>query len=228
MAPTFAQTVLEFYKSLSLPGQLPARVSVLNPYRQSDVMRLCESFYRKYYEDRKQRVLLLGINPGRLGSGATGISFTDPIRLENPCGIANTLPKKPELSSTFVYQVIDAFGGTQPFYQRFFISAVSPLGFVKEGKNINYYDDPRLMSAVAPFVLSSMDKLLAMNISRSVCFCIGEGKNFNYLQTLNARHGWFGEIHPLAHPRFIMQYKRQQLHTYIDAWVRTLQRAMTA
>lgn len=223
MAQDFAQSILHFYQSLTLTAPLPTGVEVLNPYQQADTMHLCELFYRKFYADTGQRVLLLGINPGRFGSGATGISFTDPIQLERACGIPNLLPKKAELSATFIYQVIEAFGGAHRFYRHFFISAVSPLGFVKHGKNINYYDDVRLLKAATSFILSSLEKLVAMNISRSVCYCIGEGKNFDYLNELNAQHGWFADIRPLAHPRFIMQYKRKQLGTYIDAWKQALE-----
>ena len=222
MAHQFAQGVLDFYQSLVLTTRMPAGVEVLNPYQQVDTMALCKSFYEKYYNDTSERLLLLGINPGRFGSGATGISFTDPIQLERTCGIPNPLPKKPELSSTFVYQVIEALGGTHQFYHHFFISAVSPLGFTKNGKNINYYDEPQLTKAVAPFVLSSMEKLLTMNINRSVCFCIGEGKNFDYLSELNAKHGWFRDIRPLAHPRFIMQYKRKAVDLYVQNYLASL------
>ncbi len=39
------------------------------------------------------RYLILGINPGRFGGGITGIPFTDPIRLQNICGIENDFQK---------------------------------------------------------------------------------------------------------------------------------------
>jgi len=74
---------------------------------------------------------LLGINPGRFGSGTTGVSFTDPIKLEKYCGIRNDLVKKAELSADFIYAMIIAYGGLESFYNRFFISSVSPLGFIQ-------------------------------------------------------------------------------------------------
>ena len=95
---------------------------------------------------------------------------------------------------------------------------ISPLGFTKAGKNINYYDDVKLEKAVLPFIVKSLDQLMAMGFSKDKCFCIGEGKNFKFLQSLNEEHGWFKEIIPLAHPRFIMQYKRKKLKQYIAAW----------
>jgi len=75
--------------------------------------------------------------------GITGIPFTDPVKLE-VLGIANDFQKKRELSSDFVYQMITAFGGANKFYQTFYISAISPLGFTKDEKNLNYYDVKRL------------------------------------------------------------------------------------
>lgn len=165
---------------------------------------------------------MLGINPGRFGSGTTGISFTDPIKLEKECGIPNTLIKKPELSADFIYKMINHYGGPEKFYHHYFISAISPLGFTKEGKNINYYDEPQLQKAITPFVIQSIDQLISMKMNRDKCFCIGEGKNFAFLQKLNQQHKWFKEIIPLSHPRFIMQYKRKTLEHYITNYLMKL------
>jgi len=35
---------------------------------------------------------------------------------------------------------------------------VSPLGFTKNGINLNYYDDKELLLAVAPFITDSIKK----------------------------------------------------------------------
>ena len=219
---TFADQILGFYQSLEISDKTPKGIGVMNPYRNEYAFGLCELFYHKYYSDNKERTLLLGINPGRFGSGITGISFTDPIKLEKECGIANTLIKKPELSADFIYAMINTYGGVKKFYQHYFISAVSPLGFTKEDKNINYYDEPALQKAITPFVLQSIDKLVAMKINRKKCFCIGEGKNFSFIQKLNQEQKWFEEIIPLAHPRFIMQYKRKKVNDYIMDYLQKL------
>lgn len=221
---TFASHVLSFYQSLQIKAAVPADITVLNPYREAYTLSLCEMFYNKYYNDNNTRKLLLGINPGRFGSGLTGISFTDPIKLEQDCNIPNTLQKKPELSADFIYAMIHAYGGPEAFYKHFFISAVSPLGFTKDGKNINYYDDKVLTQAITPFVISSINRMLAMGIDRTACFCIGEGKNIAFLQKLNDQQGWFQSIVPLSHPRFIMQYKRKQVPLYIDDYLQKLTR----
>ncbi len=213
-----ANDILEFHRSLR-PIKVPGGINVLNPYRDTATLKLVQVFYRKYYSDHNPRTLLLGINPGRFGAGITGISFTDPIRLETECGIPNDLAKKAELSSDFIYRMITAYGGVKKFYSRYLISAVSPLGFTRGGKNINYYDDKKLESVVRPFAKNCIDKMLMMNIDRTRCFCIGEGKNYKFLVGLNKGNGWFKEIIPLPHPRFIMQYRRKQLAKYIRLYV---------
>lgn len=194
----------------------------MNPYQDSYTLSLCEQFYSNYYNDSEPRTLVLGINPGRFGSGTTGISFTDPVVLQEACGIKNDLLKKTELSASFIYQMIDVYGGPEKFYRNFFVSAVSPLGFTKNGKNINYYDDIKLQKAVSPFIVASINGLLKLNINRTKCFCIGEGKNFDFLMNLNQKYHWFETIVPLAHPRFIMQYKRKQLTSYIQHYIQAL------
>jgi hypothetical protein len=219
---TFADRALSFLGNLQIKGKIPPSIEVLNPYRDAYTMGLCEAFYKKYYNDNKKRTLLVGINPGRFGSGSTGVSFTDPIKLETICGIPNNLIKKPELSADFIYAMIEAYGGPKAFYKNHFISAVSPLGFTSEGKNINYYDDKNLQIAITPFVEQSISTMLTLGIDNTKCFCIGEGKNLNYLTRLNDKHGWFKTIIPLSHPRFIMQYKRKKLGEYIDDYLTKL------
>ena len=214
-----SESILTFYKGLVPPPRLPKGIVVMNPYRDAYIQGICQAFYEKYYSDSQPRTLMLGINPGRFGSGTTGISFTDPIRLEQGCGITNSLQKKPELSSDFIYQMIDAFGGPASFYAKYFISSVSPLGFTHEGKNINYYDDKKLEKVIRPFAIASISQTVKMGMDRSRCYAIGEGKNFDFLVKLNDEHQWFGEIIPLAHPRFIMQYKRKQLAAYIQSYL---------
>jgi hypothetical protein len=164
----------------------------------------------------------LGINPGRFGAGVTGVNFTAPKQLKEDCGIDSGLKMQSELSAEFIYQMINAYGGPEHFYQRFFIGSVCPLGFVKAGKNINYYDDKELANVVKPFIISSMRALLRLNFRRDVCYCIGGEKNFKYLSKLNAEEGWFERIIPLPHPRFILQYRRRQAAEFIQLYIDAL------
>jgi hypothetical protein len=218
----FADNTLHFLFNLKLPFRLPKDVEVLDAHQRNDVQQVSTSFYEKYYNDNNKRHLLIGINPGRFGGGVTGIPFTDPIRLEKICGIQNDFVKKQELSSVFIYQMIEAFGGAELFYKQFYFSAVSPLGFVKYGKNLNYYDDKILLKRIEPFVIDCMKKQISFGLKTDVCFCIGEGENLKYLNKLNSKYKWFNKIESLSHPRFIMQYRVKRKEEFIQQYLHKL------
>lgn len=220
---TFGEGAIEFYSDLEIPEKLPEGVEILNPYQNPEVNSIVGNFFRKFYNGGQDRIILLGINPGRFGAGITGITFTDPARLENECGIPNSFDKRSELSSRFVYDVIHAFGGVQPFFNGFFLSAVSPIGFVKSGKNLNYYDEKNLEEALKDFIVSSLRRQCELGIRRDRAVCLGEGKNFRYLQKLNREINLFGEIIPLPHPRWVMQYRFKQKEAFIQAYLDVLQ-----
>jgi Domain of unknown function (DUF4918) len=219
---TFAENILSFITKLSFPVVLPNGIEVMLPFDNPATMQACQLFYKKFYGDHQQRRMIIGINPGRFGGGVTGIPFTDPIRLQNDCGIENNWAKKQELSSLYVYEMIRAFGGPTDFYQQFYITAVSPLGFTQHGKNLNYYDDKTLQERIKPFVIDCFNKQFSFGIDRKLAFCLGDGKNFKYLSKLNAEQHFFETIVPLSHPRFIMQYRLKKKQAYIDRYIQQL------
>jgi hypothetical protein len=242
---TQAQAILRFYKSLKPGFRLPKGISIMNPFEDEAVWPLTTAFYEKFYGDRRPRIYILGINPGRFGGGVTGVPFTDPIRLEQKCGIPNDWRKLPELSSQFIYEMIDTYGGVAKFYGDFFITAMSPLGFVRDGRNLNYYDDKALLLACEPFMADCLRRQLATiptapaRLAASAlltaaptaatapttgptCFCLGEGQNFRELTRLNTKQGFFSEIIPLPHPRWIMQYRRPRMKEFADLYVSKL------
>jgi hypothetical protein len=210
-----------------LPQQVPTipdGIEWLLPLQELPEAELVfHTFLEKYYADASPRHLIVGINPGRFGGGITNVAFTDPWHLQQKLGIANSFPQKTELSAHFIYAVIDAYGGADAFYQRFFINSVCPFGFVKGGINYNYYDDPALQKAVLPFIKWHFENLLATGlIDRDRCFCLGEGKNYAFLNKLNQAESYFGEIVPLAHPRFVMQYRRKTMAEYVEKYLAAL------
>ena len=182
-------------------------------------MGIFDKFLDKYYNDDESRRIFLGINPGRFGAGVTGVNFTAPKQLKEYCGIDHNFKNQSELSAEFIYDMVTAYGGVEKFYADFFIGSVCPLGFIKHGKNINYYDDKDLLRAVEPFIIKSLKQLLDFNVDRKVCYAIGGEKNFKYLVSINERFKWFEEIMPLAHPRFIMQYRRKQKQQFIQQYL---------
>jgi len=220
---TFADKAIHFYDSLQIKTSLPAGTEILNPYDMPAVKDIVRAFFTKYHNDHKDRVVILGINPGRFGAGITGITFTDPIRLEEDCQISNGFEKRAELSSRFIYEVISSYGGCKAFYKRFFLSAVSPLGFIRNGKNLNYYDDRELESSLGDFIESTLLDQLDLGIRRDKAICLGEGKNMKYLEKLNERLGLFGEIKSLPHPRWVMQYRFKRKEEFLGKYLEVLE-----
>ena len=154
----FVDKALKFFLNQKLPEKLPDQVSVMNPYDSENTVLLVKRFFKKFYSDNNKRTFIVGINPGRFGGGITGIAFTDPVNLEEKCGIKNNLDKKQELSSRFVYNLIDEFGGSEKFYSKFFISAIYPLALIKDNKNYNYYDSKKVYSALKPQILKTFQQ----------------------------------------------------------------------
>ena len=219
---TFGNSALKFLKNIEADFKLPQGISCLLPFENPEVIKINKVFYRKYYNDQLKRKLIIGINPGRFGSGITGISFTDPIKLENVLNIKNSFVKRAELSSDFIYKVIHEFGGPELFYKKYYLTAVSPIGFIKDEKNINYYDDKKLNEYLNKFIVKSLETQIQFGIDTSVVYCLGEGQNFKYLKKLNDQHHYFDQIVPLAHPRFIMQYKRKMVGDFVKLYVEAL------
>jgi len=219
---TWADHLLSFYCHLNPPKNLPKDIVWLYPQKDDAVIKIVDEFLKKYYSDQNQRKILLGINPGRFGAGVTGVNFTAPKQLKEYCGIGHSFKKQTELSAEFIYDLITAYGGVQKFYSHFFIGSVCPLGFIKHGKNINYYDDRELLKTVEPFIIKSLEQLLDFNVDRKTGFAIGGEKNFKYLNSLNDRFHFFEEIIPLPHPRFIMQYRRKQKQLFIGQYLQSI------
>ncbi len=214
---TFGKKVLEFYKDLdfSVSG-IPDGIEVMNPMKDEQVQRLNEQFYSKYYNDTNPRIFLIGINPGRFGGGLTAIPFTDPIHLENTLEIKNDLPKRHELSSRFVYDVVQHFGGPDIFFRTCYLTAVSPLGFVMNQKNINYYDNNFLVKQYEPQFIKWLKQQIKFGANTKIAFSLGRGKNHDYLKRINEQNLLFDKILALPHPRWVMQYRYKKRYEFVE------------
>lgn len=213
--------ILEFLLNLKSPKVNTDGVITMNPFENESTRKLVQEFFTKYYSDSNKRLAFIGINPGRLGSGLTGIGFTDPVNLELNCGIKNEFGKKHELSSKFVYEMIDLFGGVEEFYRHVYITSVVPLGFTKNEVNLNYYDIKELEVELTPYIKEQFEKQLSF-LRRDVAFCIGKGKNLKFLNALNKQEGYFEKIEVLPHPRWVMQYKLKRKQEFVDQFVEVI------
>jgi hypothetical protein len=227
-----ADRLLRHVLSFSLKDiRLPKGVGVLDPFNGehgAEVRRIVTTFHRTFFSDDQSRVLMLGINPGRLGAGSTGLSFTDTKRCESDLLIPVNGLRTHEPSSDFFYRMVRAAGGADAFYSRVYVHAICPLGFVKEQPNgtainLNYYDDKALETAVTPFVENWLRTLVDCGMRTDVVLCIGTGKNAAYFNALNERLGLFDRIIALEHPRYVMQYKARNVESYVEKYLAALE-----
>lgn len=224
---TFGARVASFYKGLTSPSDLPEGVGALEPHRNREVMKYTETFLKKFFSDNNKRVLVLGINPGRFGSNMTGVPFTDSIALRDSCGIPNLLYPRSEASSKFLYTFIDTWGGAKDFYAHFFVSAVCPIGFIREGKNYNYYDDTVLYEQTKSFIVNTLEQQADLGVSDTVIL-LGTGKNKKVFLGLNNELGLFKRVLAVEHPRFIMQYKSKHIEKYLHKYRSVFTEALIA
>ncbi len=226
MGASFADKVIDFNRNLNYNGKLPHNFEVLNPYFDNpETMAVMEQFYKKYYNDSIQRKFMVGINPSRHGAGVTGVPFTDTKRLESVCGIAMQSARTHEVSSVFMYDMIEQYGGATEFYKDFYINSPFPLAIVKRSGNgwlnANYYDDKELFSDVKDFMIESLKKHISLNLDTSEVFVLGK-KNADFISKLNKEANLFEKMTILEHPRYIQQYKLKEKQSYIDKYILAL------
>jgi uracil-DNA glycosylase len=224
---TFAQKVIQFNNNLDFKGNLPDGIRIMNPFRENpSINSITKRFYTKFYNDDSQRRIILGINPGRLGAGATGIPFTDTKRLAEKCNIHIDTFTTHEPSSVFIYEMIEQYGGVEQFYHDYYINSTCPLGFLKKNNrgnwvNCNYYDYEELYEAMEKFIISSLKKQISFGVDTDICFSLGK-KNAKFLERINEKEHLFNQIVPLAHPRYIVQYKSREKESFISDYLAKL------
>lgn len=228
---TFGQKVVHFNKNLKYTGALPPDFQVMNPFLHNpETLTVMQQFYDKFYSDTRTRKFLIGINPSRHGAGVTGVPFTDTKNLEKHCGITMKSARTHEVSSVFLYGMIEAFGGAEKFYSQFYINSPFPLAITRKGKNgvylnANYYDDKALFSCVEDFMEESLKKHISLGLDTSEVFVLGV-KNAAFLKKINDREKLFGTMTVLEHPRYIQQYRSKDRDFFIDKYLLAFSRRL--
>lgn len=227
MLHTFADKIINFNNNLKYSGKLPEGISVLNPFiNNPETIIVMQQFYNKYYNDNKERKFIIGINPSRHGAGVTGVPFTDTKRLDNICGIMMTSAHTHEVSSVFMYDMIEEYGGVNKFYRNYYINSPFPLAIVRDaggGKflNANYYDFEELFLCVEEFMIESLKKHIEIGLNTDEVYILGK-KNAEYIKRINDKVKIFKSMKVLEHPRYIQQYKSKEKALYIDKYLNIL------
>ena len=230
MKKTFGEKVVAFNKKLKFSGNLPEGFEVMNPFFDNpETIAVMSKFYQKFYNDYHQRKFIIGINPSRHGAGVTGVPFTDTKRLETMCGIEMKSAHTHEISSVFLYDVIENFGGVEAFYKKFYINSPFPLAIIRKtlkgNLNANYYDDKDLFEAVKPFMIQSLKDHIDLGLDTSEVFILGK-KNATFIDKINSQEKFFEKMTVLEHPRYIQQYKIKEKQLYIDKYLIALNKAI--
>jgi hypothetical protein len=227
MSKLFSEKVIAFNDDLFFLDPLPEGFQVLNPFvKNPETKVVMRKFYEKFYNDTKKRKFIIGINPSRHGAGVTGVPFTDTKRLESVCGIKMETAYTHEVSSVFVYDMIQEYGGPESFYNEFYINSPFPLAIVRQAKggkwlNANYYDDKKLFESVKEYMIEALKKHIDLGLDTSEVYILGK-KNADFIKKLNDEAKLFGKLIALEHPRFIQQYKYKERQLYIDKYILTL------
>ena len=231
MSKSFGDKVIDFNRNLHYSEKLPPGYQVINPFLENpETMEVTQQFYRKFYNDSNDRKFIVGINPSRHGAGVTGVPFTDTKRLESVCGIKIHSASTHEVSSVFMYEMIDQFGGARSFYEQFYINSPFPLAIVRQAKggkwlNANYYDDPLLFEAVKEYMIEALKEHISLGVDTSEVYVLGV-KNAQFIRKLNKEAKLFGSLKVREHPRYIQQYKFKEKQIYIDKYILTLNRLL--
>lgn len=227
MSHNFGDRVIDFNSKLDFSGELPEGFRVINPFIDNpETIKVMKQFYQKFYADTDQRKFIVGINPSRHGAGVTGVPFTDTKRLESFCEIKMESAHTHEISSVFMYTMIQEFGGVKEFYKQFYINSPFPLAIVQKNKsgkwiNANYYDDVALFEKVKDFMILTLENHISLGLDTSEIYVLGK-KNAVFLQKINRKANLFKSLKVLEHPRYIQQYKSRELQLYIDKYIITL------
>lgn len=215
---SFANKAIIYFSGLKSLGAVLKSVDLVNPYNSEVVKDVLRKFYKKYFNDSNKRLFVFGINPGRFGGGLTGISFTDPVVLREQCGVHNDLGERKELSSKFIYKVVDEFGGPKKFFSKVFLTALYPFAIIKDGKNYNYYDEKSLAEKLRPEIIKTINSQVDFGARKDMVILLGK-KNAEFFSSINSELKLFKKIIVLEHPRFIMQYRLKLVELYINKYV---------
>lgn len=172
-----------------------------------------DAFCQLFYSDAVPRVMICGTNPGRFGAGMTGIPFLDYMSLSQI--IPGIDRQDSEKSASFFFQVVRRFG-VDLFFRTFYVSNFSSVGYLKDGKNLNYYDLPP--AALAIVERNFLSEVEAINPTHVIS--LGEAVQRSVKKLLPASVDCSLR---LPHPSWVTTYRVNDMGRWVARYLEVLE-----
>ncbi|MCE5361045.1 uracil-DNA glycosylase family protein [Candidatus Igneacidithiobacillus taiwanensis] len=173
-----------------------------------------EAFWQHYVPDPLPQTVILGLNPGRFGAGQTGIPFVDFRSLSALLPEASLPKQDSEPSATFFHRVVQHIGA-EKFYRMFYVSNVSAVGYLRDGKNCNYPDLPEL---ARPTVARNFAEEMGLLRPKRI---IALGREVEASAQALFPDGSVRISH-LPHPSWIMTYRLREAQSWVRRYAQML------
>lgn len=99
---------------------------------------------------------------------------------------------------------------------------MSPLGFMHGEKNLNFYDSAELQSALTTTIQHWILQQVSFGLRQDTTVVLGTGKLKTFFEQYVHAECGFDSVVFLEHPRFIMQYRRKHVDSYVEKYVQVI------
>ena len=173
-----------------------------------------DAFWQHYVPYPLPQTVILGLNPGRFGAGQTGIPFIDFRSLSVLLPDAELPKLDSEPSATFFFRVVQQIGA-EKFYREFFVSNVSALGYLRNGKNANYTDLPQVAQQIV--ARNFAEEMAALRPKRIIALGREAEASAQELYPDGSVR-----ISHLPHPSWIMTYRLREAQSWVRRYAQML------
>lgn len=176
---------------------------------------IVDAFWDRYYAQAVPRSVICGLNPGRFGAGKTGIPFLDFQSLSQL--MPGVDRQDSEKSAAFFYKVIQAYG-SDAFFRHFYVTNVASVGFLCDGRNLNYPDLPKAALAIVEANFCE-----EMKIVKPTCLIsLGTAVQHTARKLLSLDVDCTLR---LPHPAWVATYRSREMEKWVDEYVKALKSA---
>ncbi len=179
------------------------------PYRP-----IAEQFWQQYVPEPLPQTVIVGLNPGRLGAGLTGIPLLDFRSLANLLPDTQLPRNETEPSANFFHRVVQNIGA-EKFYREFYVSNVSAVGYVRDNKNCNYPDLPDAAQRIIE--QRFLDEMAVLAPKRIIA--LGREVEATVQRLFS---GGSVTISHLPHPSWIMTYRLREAQSWVRRYTQML------